>query len=531
MPFLLVIGAAYAAYAANSSDKKDKTSIDPSISVRGKSVVKLHELEKEVSILEHPIGTLSFFEGDYKAAAAHLERRCQEILQANPWLAGWLVPMPDLQVLYDPKGSDRPPGIFQVFEPGAIPLKDSTAYEHHSEMLRSAVVPGNTELVGQNLPLWRVSVIPDAGEWDSKFAVAVTMSHAIGDTHTYYKFYNMLHCDARVEALNPVRKANLKEAINENVSKADITFMDSLISAMKEPKKEAVTESIEPKEVVERLSFEPSVEVVERLSLEPSERKEGDMPVQSLKPTEVVEKLSFAASAEKSPLLRSEKSPLLRSFKQHQAEVFSELNVVKMFYLNEEWVMRRKGRRGSVFEADSTSGASVATAAALTANSIISSWFFRINEAANGILMVNLRHRLSHCDIQDLDAGNYVYALVCSEDDSASPGGVQHVAQTMHSEVEEFDSSRNSSIAVNNSNFYDQELKLADGCRQTVHLPIYNTMIMRYLPDKVSAISLFTARCAGNGNERRAGAFVVCQESVWEKIQESGIVAEMITEM
>jgi len=523
MPFLLVIGAAYAAYAANSSDKKAKTSIDPSISVRGKSVVKLHELERQVSIMEHPIGTLSFFEGNYKAAAAHLERRCREILQANPWLAGWLVPMPDLQVLYDPKGSDRPPGIFQVFEPGAIPLKDSTAYELHSEMLRSAVVPGNAELVGQNLPLWRVSVIPDAGEWDSKFAVAVTMSHAIGDAHTYYKFYNMLHCEARVEALNPVRKANLTEAINEDLGKADTAFMDSLISASKDPKKEAVSESIEPKEVVERLSFEPSVEVVERRSFAPSVRKEGDMPIQSLKHTELVEKLSFEPSAEK--------SPLLRSFKQHQAEVFSELNVVKMFYVDEEWVMRKKGRRGSVFEADSTSGASVATAAALTANSIISSWFFRINEAAMGILMVNLRRRLSHCDIQDLDAGNYVYTLVCNEDDSASPGGVQRVVQTMHSEVKEFDSSRKSAMVVNWANFYDQELKLADDCRQTVHLPIYNTTILHYLPDKVSAINIFTARCAGNGNERRAGAFVVCQESVWEKILESGIVAEMITEM
>ena len=152
-------------------------------------------------------------------------KSCEPIVRANPWLAGWLLPMPDLQVVYDPEGSDRPPGIFQVFEPGSIPLKHNTPYELHSEMLRDAVIPSNAELVGQNLPLWRISVVPDAGEWDSKFAVIVTMSHVCGDAHTYYKFYNMLHRDAPVEVLNPIRVANFQEAAQEYLGKPEAMFM------------------------------------------------------------------------------------------------------------------------------------------------------------------------------------------------------------------------------------------------------------------------------------------------------------------
>lgn len=500
MPLLLVIGAAYAAYqvSANSDDSK-KIWIDPAISVKGKSVCQLHEIERDMSILEMPIGTISFFEGDYKQAAAHLERRCEEILTSNPWLAGWLLPMPHLQLVYDPNGQDRPPGIFQVFEPGMIPLKHSTQYELHSEMIREAVVAGNHQLAGQNQPLFRVSIIPDAGEWEGKFAVTVSMSHAAGDAHTYYKIYNMLHCEANVEALNPIRVSQYnKETIREVMGHSESIFVENIVSSAVQGKKN---------------------------------------PPPSMKPKEVVAKLSFheTLSAESKPN-STEKSPLLKSFKQHQMAVAAEENIIKMFYVNEEWVTRRKGRRGSVFEADMNASSPKASAASLTANSIIASWFFRMNDAGLGILMMDLRNRLGDkCEIGDTDAGNYVHAMVCSEEDFATPSGVQHVVQTMNRQTSsdqiKLDTNRNSSMCVNWANFFHEELKLADGCRQTVHLPIYNTTILKHLPDKVSALNLFTARCAGNGNERRAGAFVVCQESVWENIKKSGIIAEMITEM
>jgi hypothetical protein len=493
MPFLLVIGAAYACYA--NADKQKKVKIDRKINLKGKTAVTLHAFEKEMSILELPIATLSFFQGDYKTAALNLERRCEEILRVNPWLAGWLLPMPDVKIIYDKTGQDRPPGYFTVYEPGIIALQHDTPYEFYSEELKGAIVPGNTLLIGQNKPIWKVAVIPDADEPNTKFAVLVSMSHAVGDAHTYYKIYNMLNMHVAVETLNPVRVANFTAAVHRNLGEAETSFVHDLIGGGSG--KNADTEAkAQAAAVIAKLALDTSVS-----------SEEGEEPTEA-------------------------QSPLLRSFVQHQQETHAKKNVMKMFYVDEEWVLRRKGRRGSVFEADDTASTN---ATVVSANSILSSWFFRVNQAAVGMLMMNLRHRLPDCNITDSDAGNYVHALVCSEQDFATSVAVQHTTLRlgrMDDESLQFDTHRNASMCVNWATFYREELFVAEDCKQTVHLPIYNTAILQYLPAEVSAINLFTARCAGsNGGGRRAGAFVVCQEAVWKEIQHSGIVADMIADV
>lgn len=510
MPFLLVIGAAYACYA--NADKQKKVKIDPKIKLRGKTALALHAFEKEMSILELPIATLSFFEGNYKEAALNLERRVEEILQANPWLAGWFLPMPDVKIVYDKTGQDRPPGYFKVFEPGTIPLKHDTPYELFSEQLKEAIVPGNVELIGQNKPIWKVAVIPDAAEPNSKFALLVSMSHAVGDAHTYYKIYNMLSVSnaTTVEVLNPVRITNFTASVYRNLGESETNFVHGLIGG--KPQQNNKAEQQQAKD--------EAAAVIEMLALDISGTSTD---------------LNTSVTSEEGDQLTEEKSPLMRSLVHYQQETHAKKNVMKMFYVDEEWVLQRKGRRGSVFETETDATTTNATTI-VSANSIISSWFFRINQAAVGMLMMNLRHRLPDCDITDLDAGNYVHALVCSERDMANAEAVQHATQLLgrvddDGEALQFDSHRNSSMCVNWANFYRDDLLLAEDCQQTVHIPIYNTSILQYLPDKVSAINLFTARCASNGEGSRAGAFVVCQEAVWDAIELSGIVAEMIADM
>lgn len=508
MPLFLVIGAAYAVYTAQVT-KKGK--VDPTIDIRSKSTIQLSPVEQQLSILELPIGSISFFEGDYRAAAAHLQKRCEAIITANPWLAGRLMPIPDLMIVYDPYGNDRPPDILQVFEPGTIALKYSTPYNLQSELLGDAVVLGNDQLVGQNLPLWRVSVIPDAGESDTKFAVVVTMSHAIGDAHTYYKFYNMLHCDADVVTLNPKRIPDYEKAVHEYLGEDEATFLEKLVANTKSDKNE--TPIVKTKEMIKEPSFD-------------SYESSANQPEKILEPIESARALSFEPP--KRP--KYESSPLYQSFKQHRSmQPSMEENVFKIFIVNQEWVSGRKGRRGSVFEPDYEETTDISTA--LSANSIITSWFFRMNEVGMGFLMVNLRKRLHQCQIEDSDCGNYVHALLCNENDYGSPSNLQHFVQTMHREnssITNFDRDRNASISVNWANFYRQEIKLAEGCHQLIHVPIYNSNLLRILPDKMSLINLFTARCPGIEHKRQAGAIVLCKQSIWGKIQESGIVGDMI---
>jgi hypothetical protein len=522
MPFLLVIGAAYACYSKNGDDKAKKGSqIDPKIQLRGKSVLDLHSFEKEMSMMELPISVVSFFEGNYKEAAQLLERRVEEILRLNPWLGGILLPMPDVKIVYDRTGKDRPPGILTAYEPGSIALKKDTPYGSYFHVLNAAMVCGNESLIGQNKPIWKVALIPDAAEPDSKFAMLVSMSHAVGDAHTFYKVYNMLSVEQQAEALNAHRASNYMDSVVHSLGATEVNFVHDLISGKfhSQPADSAVDQNVS----------QNITDVTENSALDTSLRSTGDSTASS------IEELEQA--------LNESQSPLINSFIQHQKETHSKYNVMKMFYVSEEWIVEQ--RENVLMELDSN--ISVST------NSIISSWFTRINESAVGIIMMNLRHRLPDCTISDLHAGNFAHAVVGKEDDFATPQNVQRLTQRMGrvkdlpvgstestasvatpalgNQELQFCPERNASICTNWTNFYRDELSLMESCRATVHIPIYDTTTLQYLPDKVSAINLFTARCGSGPMRRRTGAFVVCQETVWKQIEESGFVAEMILDV
>ena len=313
------------------------------------------------------------------------------------------------------------------------------------------------------------------------------MSHTAGDSHTYYKIYNMLNEVVKVEALDPVRVEGYHEALSKNIGKPEMQFLSNILSENK---------------------------------------PQDDSDICH----EVIENLDAVVNDSLQQSGRDKEQPLLRSFRAHQlAQPKAPKIVMKLFYVNEDWVIRKRGRRASIFEGDEEVDGMATTT--LSANSIISSWFFTINNCSIGMLMLSLRHRLRDCPISDTDAGNYIHSLLCTKEDYCTPQSVQYATHTLHRDSVqsiEFDSSESSSLCVNWANSYHDGLILGKDCRETLHMPIYNTSLLKFLPHQVSAINIFTARCASTGVERRAGAFVVCQESVWNEIAQSGIVEEMI---
>jgi hypothetical protein len=244
----------------------------------------------------------------------------------------------------------------------------------------------------------------------------------------------------------------------------------------------------------------------------------------------VIEKLDAVVHDSSQHSGRDREQPLLRSFRAHQlAHPEAPKIVMKLFYVNEDWMIRRRGHRASIFESDDEVDGMATTP--LSANSIIASWFFKINKCSIGMLMLSLRHRLPDCPISDTDAGNYIHALLCTKEDYCTPQSVQYATRTLHrgsAQSIEFDKDMSSSLCLNWANSYHDALVLGKDCQQTLHVPIYNTSLLKFLPYQVSAINIFTARCASTGVERRAGAFVLCQESAWNEIAQSGIVEEMI---
>ena len=171
--------------------------------------------------------------------------------------------------------------------------------------------------------------------------------------------------------------------------------------------------------------------------------------------------------------------------------------------------------------------------------------------------MINLRNRLFEygCNVNNLDAGNYVNAITFTPDQYVTPQHIQQCTNSLNrttstnlpttptkqddtsSSVLHMNQNNNktlllSSMSVNWANFYREEIILHPTVSQHIHYPLYTSDVLSTkLPNRVSAINLFTASCSPSTGKRRAGAFVLCTEKVWtERIMNCGIIDEMIAE-
>lgn len=80
-------------------------------------------------------------------------------------------------------------------------------------MLKAGIkVPKNHDLIGKNIAMWKVSIIPDCNHPDERFALVVSMSHVAGDAFVTYKLHSMLSEEADVLELNPVRRFDVNKA-------------------------------------------------------------------------------------------------------------------------------------------------------------------------------------------------------------------------------------------------------------------------------------------------------------------------------
>lgn len=237
MALLLVFGTAYVAYKSQEGADPNKCyEVDPGIELEGKTAVELLPLEQTLSLLEAPICTISFFEGQQNPSD-YLRERVAAIVRLNPWLGGRILPdgkQQSIKLYFDETLSSNSdddvlalaPGIFHCFEEGEIVL-DGVEMSDYDRIISSAKVKSNKDLVGKNEPLFKVAVIPTAPQ---KFAVVVSMSHVGGDAHTFYRIYNMLSPKNPIVALNPVRKLLVSEAIVERMGRQETFYIKNAVA-------------------------------------------------------------------------------------------------------------------------------------------------------------------------------------------------------------------------------------------------------------------------------------------------------------
>jgi hypothetical protein len=512
MATLALILAGYAAYQKYEQSKQAR--YDDTIQLEGKASIQLLPAEQELAVLQYPICTVSFFEGNADAVASHLESRVNDILRLNPWLSGWLIRDASddyrVKIFYDETLSDRCRGHhFELCKEPVVSLpvsqkkSDVQAFEAFLKEA-SLIVPSNLELIGRDRPLWKVTVVKerDSGDADAttstpkkrRFALVVSMSHAAGDAHTYYQLLRMLDVDSPVAELDPVRKFNYK---------------DELQSMMLPSEKGAA-----------------------------DERRREDMD-------------DYLARAMKHPLV--DLSGIGGGSGSRIGDEDDSI-VMKSFFVHGDWVVDRKAARQSVFapepvgkrgdrdgadiSPDASSGRKDKIATVVSVSSMLTSWFFVLNDASIGLQSVNLRNRIDGCELNDSSAGNYVTHIGYTPDDYRTPGRVQHSLRRLSRcgpnsppELPALSWVTTCSLSNDWSRLFRDELYLHDDVSMMLHMPLWNIEFLASLPSRFSALHTFTALPEGiDGRERRLGALVLCRRSVWNKILESGVVEEMIVD-
>ena len=234
MPFVFIPVAMYVVYKKQQSSELE--AIDPAINLEGKTAVRFLPIEHSLGMLETPISTISFFSGNYKEIAPRLKQRVEEILRLNPWLGGWIAKIEgdhQFRLFYDPSGETRAPGAFTMFEPGEVPLSGaSTPYSQYEVILEEAdlKVKRNKEQFGRNSALWRVNVVPDMDAPGEGFALIVSMSHLVGDGHTFYKLYGMLCQNSDIISISPVRRFDAVDAAEKLMGKEEYHYISKAVS-------------------------------------------------------------------------------------------------------------------------------------------------------------------------------------------------------------------------------------------------------------------------------------------------------------
>ena len=554
---MLFVAIATAGYFGYVTYQKLKKKNDPALKELLEGVetiqsIALTELEQDLSALEHPITTITFFDGNHKDIVGQLEANVNKVLQNHPWMGGCLawdkLDGGTVKIFFDETGQQRvTSGHFQLYgieeedddDDGEEDSsdgggnnnirisRDKSLYKHYCAMCvtKDVSVKLNYELIGKPLPFWKLSVIPDADRPQERFAIVLSMSHAVGDAHTYYQLYRMLLSandeNDSMNTFNPYRIYDVKDKMIEKVGKQEATYLWSAIS-------------------------QPVVDMTQKNTLF-TDKKTG------------VPKIFFN----------------------------KEKKVHKLFVVSRDFIDLLRGEEsfGRV-EHDETSSSST--------NSLLTSYFFKQNEASIGMMLVDLRQRLDEeCpELTTSLAGNYTFPIIytpqdydkpdliqkslktmkrCSGDGSSDGSGTNDEENEAMKPLPRFRWDMTPSISVNWCNNSLNEIQLGSSCQPVLHLPIWNDLVKtgpidkvgkvvgnikkkgssdncdeadvseeaaaksEIFPSRVSVLQLFTIEPTVNGTnkdgdkaKKKLGASVMCTESVWAKIESSGLVEKMI---
>jgi len=191
------------------------------------------EIDASGSIM--PVSAISFFdchENDLPSAEAWITDRVTQIATANRWIAGRLVRAIDTgrKSLAVPRSlSKEDLKLFLLKNPESFcPSRDMSPHQL-SEQYTKIQLPykKNAAYDKEEVLVCRFVFTHTPGG----FCIVFSMSHTVGDGHTFYNIMNQLSAPEEVRALEPTRKLDFSKNATELLETSDETCQKQLMSS------------------------------------------------------------------------------------------------------------------------------------------------------------------------------------------------------------------------------------------------------------------------------------------------------------
>lgn len=174
------------------------------------------------------ITTITFLKGDLDVVGSSFSDRFREIVVLNPWLAGKLIKdkgKADIHLAYDnPFVSDK---LFKQIcfnDHNEISLNLNMKYVEILRAVYPVFVTSANLMINKPDLVSKLTLVKDFQSPKKSFSLVFSLSHSVGDGHTYYKLLNMITGNAEPEALSVARKYEADEDLIEAVGKKEFGY-------------------------------------------------------------------------------------------------------------------------------------------------------------------------------------------------------------------------------------------------------------------------------------------------------------------
>ena len=183
-------------------------------------------------MMQEGIATLTFYKGDFAAAAAALRAQLARVVAANPWLAGRLVKTKagvrlrhpvvptaaDVDILFHSSASGDASSAFTLTPAAPYGQICTEMYK-----AKTVIVGSGSAILAKGRPVMLLTLAEAAA---GDIALVFSISHAVADGRTYYEVFKMLTPGAAVRELQTTRVMAFSETMRDACGRKELAWVD-----------------------------------------------------------------------------------------------------------------------------------------------------------------------------------------------------------------------------------------------------------------------------------------------------------------